>query len=95
MIIGTIVANKTITTVRTVCFRIIATFIYQSMAVVGGASIIGGIEPFKACLLAGFTAVANVVSKLAAAYADDGKITLEELDAAFSMNSAPSSQEKK
>ena len=44
-------------------------------------------------MLAGFTAVANVVSKLAAAYADDGKITLEELDAAFSMNSAPSSKE--
>ena len=73
--------------------RILATFISPSRAVVVGASISGGIEPFKACLLAGFTAVANVVSKLAAAYADDGKITLEELDAAFSMNAAPSSRE--
>ena len=86
--------NKTAATIRSVCMRILATFVYQSMAVVGGASIIGGIEPLKACLLAGFTAVANVVSKLAAAYADDGKITLEELDAAFSMNAAPSSSKE-
>lgn len=85
--------NKTVATVGSVIGRIVATFIYQSMAVIGGASIIGGISVFKAAMLSGLTATATVVQKLAFAYADDGKITLEELDAAFRMNSAPSSKE--
>jgi|TARA_R100000482_G_scaffold118407_1_gene62459 hypothetical protein len=83
--------NKTASTIMTVIGRIFATFVYQAMAVIGGASIIGGIDTTKAALLSGITAVATVLQKLAAAYADDGKITLEELDAAFRMNSAPSS----
>ena len=74
--------------------RIGATFVYQAMAVIGGASIVRGIPVYKAALLSGLTATATVIQKLAAAYADDGKITMEELDSAFRMNSAPSSQEK-
>jgi len=85
--------NKTISTIGTVSARIAATFVYQAMAVIGGASIIGGIPVYKAALLSGVTATATVIQKLAAAYADDGKITLEELDAAFVLNSAPSSKE--
>ena len=34
-------------------------------------------------MLAGISAAAHVIEKLARAYADDGKITLEELNAAF------------
>lgn len=86
--------NKTATTVATICGRIAATFVYQAMAVIGGASIIGGIPVYKAALLSGVTATATVIQKLAAAYADDGKITMEELDSAFRMNSAPSSKEQ-
>tara|TARA_R100000655_G_scaffold1922_4_gene7240 strand:+ start:1239 stop:1505 length:267 start_codon:yes stop_codon:yes gene_type:complete len=85
--------NKTVATVGSVITRIMATFVYQAMAVIGGASIIGGIPVYKAALLSGLTATATVVQKLAFAYADDGKITLEELDAAFQINSAPSSKE--
>jgi|TARA_R110002020_G_scaffold246713_2_gene460589 hypothetical protein len=85
--------NKAAATIGTVLMRIAATFVYQAMAVIGGASIIGGIPVYKAALLSGVTATATVIQKLAAAYADDGKITLEELDAAFAMNSAPSSKE--
>lgn len=87
--------NKTVATVGSVFGRIAATFVYQAMAVIGGASIIGGIPVYKAALLSGVTATATVIQKLAAAYADDGKITMEELDSAFRMNSAPSSEEKK
>ena len=86
--------NKTVSTIGSVVARIGATFVYQAMAVIGGASIIGGIPVYKAALLSGLTATATVIQKLAAAYADDGKITMEELDSAFRMNSAPSSQEK-
>ena len=63
--------------------RILATFAYSAMAVIGSASIIGGIEPWKAALLAGVVSSAQVIEKLARAYADDGKITKEELNAAF------------
>ena len=84
--------NKTLVTAGTVALRIFATFIYQAMAVIGGASIIGGIPVWKASLLSGLTSCAIVVQKLALAYADDGKITLEELDSAFRINSDPSSR---
>ncbi len=87
--------NKTVSTIGSVVARIGATFVYQAMAVIGGASIVGGIPVYKAALLSGLTATATVIQKLAAAYADDGKITMEELDSAFRMNSAPSSEEKK
>ena len=86
--------NKTVSTIGSVMARIGATFVYQAMAVIGGASIVGGIPVYKAALLSGLTATATVIQKLAAVYADDGKITMEELDSAFRMNSAPSSQEK-
>lgn len=85
--------NQTASTIGSVLMRIAATFVYQAMAVIGGASIIGGIPVYKAALLSGLTATATVIQKLAAAYADDGKITMEELDSAFRMNSAPSSKE--
>ena len=86
--------NNAVATMGTVVMRIMATFVYQAMAVIGGASIIGGIPVYKAALLSGVTATATVIQKLAAAYADDGKITMEELNSAFSLNSAPSSKEQ-
>jgi hypothetical protein len=86
--------NNAVATVGSVVMRIMATFVYQAMAVIGGASIIGGIPVYKAALLSGVTATATVIQKLAAAYADDGKITMEELNSAFSLNSAPSSKEQ-
>ncbi len=86
--------NNAVATAGSVVMRIMATFVYQAMAVIGGASIIGGIPVYKAALLSGVTATATVIQKLAAAYADDGKITVEELNSAFSLNSAPSSKEQ-
>ena len=86
--------NNAVATAGSVVMRIMATFVYQAMAVIGGASIIGGIPVYKAALLSGVTATATVIQKLAAAYADDGKITMEELNSAFSLNSAPSSKEQ-
>jgi hypothetical protein len=64
-------------------FRVAAVFAYSSMAIIGGASIIGGIPVWKAAFLAGISATAQVMEKLARAYADDGVITREEIDDAF------------
>ena len=64
--------------------RIICVFGYQAMAVIGGASLIASsISPATAALLAGISAVAQVMQKLAAAFVDDGKLDVEEINAAF------------
>tara|TARA_R110002012_G_scaffold301690_1_gene502070 strand:+ start:1047 stop:1301 length:255 start_codon:yes stop_codon:yes gene_type:complete len=64
--------------------RIVAVFGYQSMAVIGGASLLdSSISPATAALLAGISAVAQVMQKLAAAFVDDGKLDVEEINAAF------------
>ena len=56
----------------------------QCMAIIGGASMIGDIPVYKAAILSGVAAVAQVLQKIAIAFADDGVLTREELDAAFS-----------
>ena len=63
--------------------RIGAVFCMNAMAIIGGSSLIGGIAPYKAALLAGITSTAAVIQKLAAAYADDGVLTKAEIDSAF------------
>lgn len=69
--------------IKSLGLRIAAVFAYSAMAVLGGASIIGGIPVWKAALLAGITATAQVIERIARAYADDGKLTMAELNAAF------------
>ena len=70
-----------------IMYRIVAVFGYSAMGIVGGASIIGGIPVWKAAMLAGISACAQVIEKLARAYADDGVITEDELNAAFTLTS--------
>ena len=67
--------------------RIVSVFGIQVMAIIGGASMIGGIPVYKAAMLSGVAAVAQVLQKLAIAFADDGQLSKAELDAAFSNNS--------
>jgi hypothetical protein len=63
--------------------RIVAVFAANGLAVVG-AGAVAGIPVLKAIAVAGLTAVAAVVEKLARAFMDDGKLTLDEINAAFS-----------
>jgi len=65
------------------CLRILSVFGIQCMAIIGGASMIGDIPVYKAAILSGVAAVAQVLQKLAIAFADDGVLTKAELDAAF------------
>lgn len=62
--------------------RIISTFIVNAMAIIGGASIIGGISVAKSAMLAGISAVVTVIERLARASVD-GNLTKEEINAAF------------
>ena len=70
--------------IKSLTTRTIAVFAYSSMAIIGGASILGDIPVWKAAVLAGVSAAAQVIEKLARAYADDGKITVAEMNTAFS-----------
>lgn len=68
---------------RNIALRVFAVFGYSAMSIIGGASVLGGIPVWKAAILAGIASTAQVVEKLARAFADDGKIDKAELDAIF------------
>lgn len=71
-------------TVLDIVYRIIAVFIATALSVIGTGSIVG-VGLAQACLMAGAGAVAAVVERLARAYIDDGKLTAEEINAAFNI----------
>jgi hypothetical protein len=66
-----------------VLMRIVAVFAASGLSVIG-AGAIAGVDTMTAIAVAGLTAVAAVVEKLARAFMDDGKLTLDEINAAFS-----------
>lgn len=62
--------------------RIIAVFAANGLSVVGAGSL-AGIETWKSVALAGGLGVATVIESLARAFLDDGKLTKDEINAAF------------
>ena len=66
-----------------VLMRIVAVFAASGLSVIG-AGAIAGVDTMTAVTVAGLTAVAAVVEKLARAFMDDGKLSLDEINAAFS-----------
>ena len=66
-----------------VLMRIVAVFAASGLSVIG-AGAIAGVDTLTAVTVAGLTAVAAVVEKLARAFMDDGKLSLDEINAAFS-----------
>jgi hypothetical protein len=66
-----------------ILMRIVAVFAASGLSVIG-AGAIAGISTVKAVTVAGLTAVAAVIEKLARAFMDDGKLTSDEINAAFS-----------
>lgn len=63
--------------------RIVAVFAANGLSVIG-AGAIAGVDTITAITVAGLTAVAAVVEKLARAFMDDGRLTADEINAAFS-----------
>lgn len=66
-----------------ILMRIVAVFAANALAVIG-AGAVAGISVAKAMTVAGLSAVAVVVEKLARAFMDDGRLTIDEINAAFS-----------
>ena len=69
--------------INNVLMRIVAAFTASALGVIG-AGAVAGISTIKAMTVAGITAVAAVVEKLARGFMDDGKLSLDEINAAFS-----------
>jgi hypothetical protein len=65
-----------------VLMRIVAAFTASALGVIG-AGAIAHISTVKAMSVAGITAVASVVEKLARGFMDDGKLSMDEINAAF------------
>jgi len=69
--------------INNIIMRIVAVFAANGLAVIG-AGAIAGVGVTTAVTIAGLTAVAAVVEKLARAFMDDGKLSADEINAAFS-----------
>lgn len=65
-----------------ILLRIVAVFAASGLSVIG-AGAIAGISTIKAVTVAGLTAVAAVIEKLARGFMNDGKLDLDEINAAF------------
>jgi hypothetical protein len=65
-----------------ILLRIVAVFAASGLSVIG-AGAIAGVDTLTAVTVAGLTAVAAVVEKLARGFMNDGKLDLEEINAAF------------
>jgi hypothetical protein len=65
-----------------VLMRIVAAFTASALGVIG-AGAVAHISTLKAMTVAGLTACATVVEKLARGFMDDGKLSMDEINAAF------------
>lgn len=68
--------------VKDVLFRSIALFMTMALPAIG-AGAFAGVEPVNSALIAGALGVSKVLTDLAKAFLDDGKLTQDEVDAVF------------
>lgn len=69
--------------VKQIFWRMIATFTANGLATIGAGTLVG-IEILDAVILAGTLGVVKVSEDLARAFLDDGKLTIDEINEAFS-----------
>lgn len=69
-------------TLKNVIWRILAVFAASGLSVLGAGAVVG-VDLLSAVFMAGILGVATVVEKLARAFLEDGKLTLDEINAAF------------
>jgi hypothetical protein len=76
------VGSGAIASVNNILARIVAVFAASGLSIIGAGAVVG-ISTVKAVILAGTLGVATVVEKLARGFLDDGKLTVDEINAAF------------
>jgi len=65
-----------------VLLRVVATFVASALGVIGAGSL-GGVAPATAAFVGGILAVAKVIERLSLAFLEDGKLSQNEINAAF------------
>jgi hypothetical protein len=70
-------------TLQNVIWRILAVFAASGLTVLGAGTVVG-VDMASAIMMAGILGVATVVEKLARSFLDDGKLTIDEINDAFS-----------
>lgn len=76
------VGGGAIASINNIFMRIVAVFAASGLSVIGAGAVVG-ISTVKAVVLAGTLGVATVVERLARGFLDDGKLTIEEINNAF------------
>ena len=76
------VGGGAIASINNIFMRIVAVFAASGLSVIGAGAVVG-ISTAKAVILAGTLGVATVVERLARGFLDDGKLTVSEINAAF------------
>ena len=77
------VGTGAIASINNIIMRIIAVFAASGLSVIGAGAVVG-ISTVQAVILAGTLGVATVVERLARGFLDDGKLTVSEINSAFS-----------
>jgi hypothetical protein len=67
---------------KDVILRSVALFLVTALPAIGAGSFIG-VEPLNSAVIAGALAVSRIITDLAKAFLDDGKLTQDEVDAIF------------
>ena len=67
---------------KDVVFRSFALFLVTALPAIGAGSFVG-IAPLHSAFISGALAVSKILTDLAKAFLDDGKLTQEEVDAIF------------
>jgi hypothetical protein len=78
--------------IQNILLRIIATFAASGLGVIG-AGAVAGVPLWKAIFMAGIAGVATVVEGLSRAFLNDGKLSLDEINAVFSKVDRKKSEE--
>jgi hypothetical protein len=78
---------------QNILLRILATFAASGLGVIG-AGAIAGVPLWKAMFMAGIAGVAFVVEGLYRAFLDDGKLSLDEINAVFNKVDGKDKEEK-
>jgi hypothetical protein len=70
-------------TIKNVTWRILAVFAASGLSVLGAGAVVG-VDLISAVMMAGILGVASVVERLARAFLDDGHLSMDEINQAFS-----------
>ena len=77
-----VLGSTAVTNLWNIFLRIIAVFAASGLSVIGAGAVVG-ISTVTAVTMAGLLGVATVVERLARSFLDDGKLSADEINAAF------------